>query len=68
MQLQIEVKCKTLGRSVTIRPKSVEKHLIKGTLKNLTTPTCYVVKMSEKSSTKADFWSKNKKEMSDDGR
>ena len=30
---------KTLGRSVTFGPKSVEKHLIKGTLKNLTTPS-----------------------------
>ena len=26
-----------------------------------------LVKMSEKSSTKADFWSKNQKDMSDDG-
>ena len=28
-----------LGRSVTIGSKSVEKHLIKGTLKKLTTPS-----------------------------
>ena len=38
LQLQIEVKWKTLGRSVTFGPKSVEKQLIKGTLENLTTP------------------------------
>ena len=38
LQLQIEVKWKMFGRSVTLGPKSVEKHLIKGTLKNLTTP------------------------------
>ena len=37
LQLQIEVKWKMLGRSVTLGPKSVEKQLIKGTLKNLTT-------------------------------
>ena len=33
-----------LGRSVTIGPKSVKKHLIKGTLKNLTTPNVKGVK------------------------
>ena len=32
---------KTLGRSVTFGPKSVEKQLIKSTLENLTTPSQY---------------------------
>ena len=30
-----------LGRSVTFGPKYIEKHLIKGTLKNLTTPSAH---------------------------
>ena len=36
--LQIEVKWKMLGWSVTFKPKSVEKHFQRGTLKNLMTP------------------------------
>ena len=42
LQLQTVVKWKLLGRSVTFGPKSVEKHPIKGTLKNLTTPNAYI--------------------------
>ena len=41
LQLQIEAKQKKLGWSVTLGVKSVEKHLIRGTLKNLTTPTMH---------------------------
>ena len=34
-----------LGRSVTFRPESIEKRSQRGTLKNLTTPTCKKVKL-----------------------
>ena len=52
LQLQNKVKGKLLGRSVTLGPKPVEKHLTKGTLKNLTTPSL----KSSKSKRISNFW------------
>ena len=47
MLLQIEVKRKMLGRSVTFEPRSVEKHFQQQNFFELTTPNRYMFACSK---------------------